>query len=198
MFRSRYSQARRSAATLFSAFDFSSAGARAVMASLVFLLATGCTTVTLDHDRGASFDGQNTYAFMAHTDEQAYLSLDAGRIERSLTRELDGRGMRKASIDDADILVRYDIVEEIRNQSSGFSYGLGFGRNNLGLGLATAPDSREVKEGKLVVEFVTPQERRAIWRGAGRRNLTESMSTERREALIDSLITEMLSKYPPG
>ncbi|MCH8542185.1 MAG: DUF4136 domain-containing protein [Alcanivorax sp.] len=194
MFRSLQCHARPDAGSTFSPV----AGARALVASLLLLLVAGCSTVTVDHDRGASFDGQNSYAFMPHTDEQSYLSLDAGRIERSLTRELDRRGMRKVPIDEADILVRYDIVEEIRNQSSGFSYGLGFGRNNLGLGLATAPDSRQIKEGKLVVEFVTPQERRAIWRGAGRRNLTESMSTERREDLIDSLITEMLSKYPPG
>ncbi|WP_111657887.1 DUF4136 domain-containing protein [Isoalcanivorax indicus] len=161
-------------------------------------LLAGCSTVTVDHDRGASFAGQNTYAIMPHGEDQGYLSLDASRIERSLVRELDARGYQRVALEEADILVRYDIVEEIRNQSSGFSYGFGFGRNNLGLGLATAPDSRQIKEGKLVVEFVTPEERRAIWRGAGRRNLTEGMSSERRERLIDSLITEMLAKYPPG
>lgn len=169
----------------------------AMLLALAALLA-GCATVTIDHDRGASFAGQNSYAIMPHTEDQGYLSLDASRIERSLIRELDARGLQRVPMDEADILVRYDIVEEIRNQSSGFSYGFGFGRNNLGLGMATAPDSRQIKEGKLVVEFVTPDERRAIWRGAGRRNLTEGMSTDRRERLIDRLITDMLAKYPPG
>lgn len=171
---------------------------RAAFAALPLLwLLTGCASVIVDYDREARFTGYTSYAFMAPTDDKDYLTLDAARIERSLNRELTARGLAPALEEDADILVRYDIETEIRNESSGFSYGLGYGRGAFGLGVMTPPDSHEVREGKLVVEFVTPEDKRAIWRGAARRNLTEGMRPDARQALIDQLIIEMLEKYPP-
>lgn len=167
------------------------------LALVLAVLLSGCANVVVDYDRDARFTGYTSYAFMAAKAGQDYLTLDAARIERSLNRELTARGLRPALEQDADILVRYDIETEIRNETSGFSYGLGYGRGAFGLGVATPPDSHEVREGKLVVEFVTPDDKRAIWRAAARRNLTETMRPDARQALIDQLISEMLEKYPP-
>lgn len=174
-------------------------GPRAVLflLSLPLLLLSGCASVVIDYDKQARFTGYTSYAFMTPSEGRDYLSLDAARIERSLNRELAARGLQPVLEEEADILVRYDIETEIRNESTGFSYGLGYGRGAFGLGVMTPPDSNEVREGKLVVEFVTPKDKRAIWRGAARRNLTESMRPDARQALIDQLITEMLEKYPP-
>ena len=73
-----------------------------------------------------------------------------------------------------------------------------YGRGAYGLGVVTAPDSYQVREGKLVVEFVRPDDKQAIWRGTGRRHLTDEMKPEARQALIDKLITDMLVKFPPA
>lgn len=169
------------------------------LASASLLLAlSGCASVVIDYDQQARFSGYQTYAFMTPGEGKEYLTLDAARIERSLNRELTARGMRSVVESEADILVRYDIETEIRNETSGFSYGLGYGRGAFGLGVMTPPDSHQVREGKLVVEFVTPEDKQAIWRGAARRNLTESMRPDARQQLIDKLIVEMLAKFPPG
>ncbi len=172
-------------------------GAGWLIMPVLLILLSGCASVVIDYDQQARFGQYDTYAFMPREEGKEYLSLDAARIERSLNRELGARGMRSTLPEEADILVRYDIETEIRNESSGFSYGLGYGRGAYGLGVVTAPDSYQIREGKLVVEFVRPDDKQAIWRGAGRRNLTEEMKPEARQALIDTLITDMLVKFPP-
>ena len=177
-------------------FDVSRQLLTLALSMLCVVVLSGCATVNIDQDRHAAFAPIQSFAFLPDNDPDSLTGIDDARIERALIRELAARDIQLVAPDEADIWVRYDIVEEIRNQSTGFSYGFGAGRNNIGLALLSPPDSRQVKEGKLVVELVTPSERRAVWRANGRRNITESMGSERREQLIDRLIADMVAGFP--
>ncbi len=57
--------------------------------------------------------------------------------------------------------------------------------------------SIEIKEGKLVVEIVVPEDSRVIWRAVSQKRLTEQMKPEKRSELINELIQEMFDNYPP-
>ncbi|MEE3117537.1 MAG: DUF4136 domain-containing protein, partial [Pseudomonadota bacterium] len=98
----------------------------------------------------------------------------------------------------ADLLASWRIVEEERLEQIGVGLGFGLGRGNFGWGLASAPPVREVEEGKLVVELVDTELNEVVWRAASRRYLNENQSPEKRRELIDEVVAEMFSKYPPG
>lgn len=162
-------------------------------------LLSGCASiVSTDYDAGATFSQYQTWAFAPDKGQGNYLSLDGARVETALERELQGESLKKADPATADLLVTYRVEEAEKLESSGFTYGLGFGRSNWGWGVATAPDVRQVKQGKLVVELVDRSTQKVVWRGVSRRYLDERQSPEDRVELIDEVVTAMFERYPPA
>jgi hypothetical protein len=170
---------------------------RMMMLLLTVWLAGCASTVAIDYRPGAAFADYHSFAFADGEPDQGIRSLDGERIEQAVTRELTVRGLKPASADSADLLVRYRVEETLELETSGFGYGLGFGREHLGIGVASVPDVHATKEGKLVVELVQRDIRQVVWRGAGQRNLTEQMKPEQRSALINRLVKDMFDRYPP-
>lgn len=164
----------------------------------LLLMVSGCASnVVIDHDSAAIFGNYGSWAF-APRQESGFLSLDAGRAEAAIERELNRKSMGKLDPDEADLLVSYRVEDVERLDTTGFSYGLGFGRRNFAWGLSVPPPVREITEGKLVVELVDRESGRVVWRGASQRYLNENQTPERRRQLIDEVVQEMFSKYPPG
>ncbi|SFR55220.1 protein of unknown function [Marinobacter daqiaonensis] len=165
---------------------------------LMALLLSGCAAnVVTDYDESVAFGQYDTWAF-APRDDKDYQSLDATRIEAAVERELAGEALTKASQDEADLLLSYRIQQVERLDTSGFSYGLGFGGGAFGWGLATRPPAREIQEGQLVLELVDSETDRVVWRAASKRYLNQDQSPETRKKLINEVVTEMFSRYPPG
>jgi hypothetical protein len=171
------------------------------MRAIILLLTSwlvGCaSTVAIDYQPDATFANYHSFAFAEQTKEEEARSLDGERIEQAINHELTTRGFKSLPPDQADLLVRYRVEDTLQLKSSGFGYGLGFGRDSLGIGLSTRPDTRATKEGKLIVELVQRDSRQVVWRGAGQRNLTEQMKPEQRTNLIKRLVRDMFERYPP-
>lgn len=168
------------------------------LASLLVL--AGCASnVVTDYDSGAVFGNYASWAYADELEDRAsFQSLDGSRIRAAVERELNRKSLGKVDAEEADLLVTWEIVEEERLERSGLGFGLGLGRGNFGWGLSTAPPVREVQEGKLVVELIDPDNSQVVWRAASRRYLNEDQSPEYRRELIDEVVAEMFSKYPPG
>lgn len=172
---------------------------RILLMSFVVLTMAGCASnVVTDYSSTAVFGNYSTWAFAPEAGESSFVSLDGTRVQAAVERELNRKAMRKAPDNDADLLVNWQIVEEDRLDRTGVGLGFGFGSGNFGWALSSAPPIREVKEGKLVVELVDTSTKQVVWRAASRRYLTESQSPESRRELIDEVVAEMFSKYPPG
>lgn len=173
---------------------------RAVIASLLMFALAGCASnVVTDYDSGTVFGNYSSWAFADERSEgQSVVSLDGSRIRNAVERELNRKAMNKVGADEADLLVAWEIVEEERLESYGVGLGLGFGHGPFGWGLASAPPVREIEEGKLVVELVDSDSQQVVWRAASRRYLNEDQSPEYRRKLIDEVVADMFSKYPPG
>lgn len=168
----------------------------AVLLSLALLMAGCASNVVTDYDSQASYASYETWAF-SEMEDNAYTSLDGSRVENAVTRELQAKGMTQADPSNADLMVRYHIDDVDRLDTSGFSYGFGFGRNNFGWGISTAPPVREVKEGQLIVDLVDSDTNKVVWRGTSKRYLNQNQSPETRQELIDDVVTDMFSRYPP-
>ncbi|MGM0570969.1 DUF4136 domain-containing protein [Marinobacter sp.] len=161
------------------------------------LLLGGCASkVVTDYDSNAAFTSYQTWAF-APDAGKGYTSLDGSRVEAAVTRELEAQALSQTGADTADLLVSYRIDDVERLDTTGFSYGLGFGSGRFGWGLSTAPPVREVREGQLVVELVDSTTNRVVWRGASKRYLNENQSPETRQQLIDEVVASMFERYPP-
>ena len=163
----------------------------------VLLMLAGCASnVVTDYDTATVLGNYGSWAFAPRVEN--VLTLDASRAESAIERELNRKAMRKTDPDEADLLVSYRVEEVERLDTTGFSYGLGFGRRNFAWGLSVPPPIREITEGKLIVELIERGSDRVVWRGASRRYLNENQSPEKRIRLIDEVVREMFGKYPPG
>jgi hypothetical protein len=158
---------------------------------LMVLFVSGCASnVVLDYNASAGFDRYQSWAFAASGDK-------GGSQIAAVDRALKSHNMTQVEPGKADLLVSWRIVEEERLERQGFGLGLGFGSGNFGWGLSSAPPVREIEEGKLVIELVDTSTSEVVWRAASRRYLNESQSPESRRKLIDEIVAEMFSRYPP-
>ncbi|MDY6799294.1 MAG: DUF4136 domain-containing protein [Pseudomonadota bacterium] len=167
---------------------------------LMVLLVSGCASdVVLDYNASAGFDRYQSWAFAASGDKGGpeIVSLDGTRVRAAVDRALKGHNMTQVEPGEADLLVNWRIVEEERLERQGVGLGLGFGSGHFGWGIASSPPVRAIEEGKLVVELVDTRTNEVVWRATSRRYLNETQSPETRRKLIDEVVAEMFSRYPP-
>ncbi len=160
------------------------------------LMLVGCAAPVLyDFDENANFLQDRKFEFEGGQNGETQ-SLDRSRIHQAILSQLISKGYTEVDTN-ASLRVRYRIEEEIRIESTGVSYGVGMSRNHLGVGMHTPVRSREIKEGKLVVEMVAASDNRVIWRAVSQKRLTEQMNPDKRIALVNEIVSEMFSYYPP-
>lgn len=165
---------------------------------LAVLVLGGCARpVVVDYQSGADFDRYTTYAFVRE-DDSAAKSLDGQRIEAAVAPELEERGLEAAPKKDADLRVHYRIREIRRVESTGLSFGMGLGRDNVGLGLRSGPEVYEVRAGRLVLEFEDRSQEQVVWRAESRHDLNPDLTGDRRRQQIEKLIGQMFERFPPA
>lgn len=171
---------------------------RIAFLTFVLVLLTGCAAnVVTDYDSTVTFAEYHTWAFAPDQQGFGSLSLDSARVEAALERELTAKQMTREPADTADLLVSYEVVQQDRLESYGFSYGVGFGHRNIGWGMTTAPPVRQVTEGKLVVKLADRARQQVVWQAISKRYLNENQSPETRSEVIDESVTDMFAEYPP-
>jgi hypothetical protein len=172
---------------------------RLLMMSVLVVALTGCASnVVTDYDSAAAFNLYSTWAFAPDAGDTSFMSLDGSRVQAAVERELSEKSLSKVADNKADLLVSWDIKEEKSHERSGVGLGFGFGSGNFGWGMSSPPPVREVKEGKLVIQLVDTANNQVVWRSASRRYLNEDQPPEDRRKLINEVVKEMFSKYPPG
>lgn len=172
--------------------------ARFLVIAMVTLAMAGCASnVVTDYNSSVTFSDYSSWAFAPSAGTASFVSLDGGRVQSAVERELKGKAMNKVEAPDAELLVSWQIVEEERLEQSGLGLGFGFGTGNFGWGLSSPPPVREVQEGKLVIELIDKSSEEVIWRAASRRYLNENQSPKTRSKLVDEVVAEMFTKYPP-
>lgn len=165
---------------------------------LALVALAGCASnVATDYDPSVVYSNYNTWAFAEREDEPT-LSLDGARIEAAITEAMKRKALENVPQEQADLLVFYGIETVERLDTTGLSYGLGFGRGPFGFGFTTAPPVREIEEGKLYIELVDTETDRVVWRAVSKRYLNEDQSPETRRELIEESVADMFAKYPPG
>lgn len=180
----------------------------------------GCSMidVSTDYDPSVDFARLTTYDWLPGPQKRTGNPridnpLLKKRIRAAVESQLAAKGYEKASADRADFLIAYHaaIHRRLSVESMNTDYGYGSGRgwddHRYGHGWgyhrawSSAPMSRTYTryydEGSLILDFVTPQTRELIWRGAAKAAIDEADSPNTKRERINEAVRRMLEQFPP-
>ena len=175
-------------------------------ATLTILLA-GCATgpsIRSDYDRSADFVSYRTYDFASElgTDRAGYSTIITSHFKRSVGRELEARGYRRAE-SNPDLLVNFFVDIEERTdvrRSPPPTFGVGYYGYRYGLYTAWplyADNVRTVryKTGTANIDVIDAEGRRLVWEGIAEGRVTDE-ALENPGAAIDSVVRDIFERYP--
>jgi len=147
--------------------------------------------VDLDYDKEVDFSGFKTYTWK-DTDAVAKDPQMHTRIVWYVERELEKKGLKKATDGTGDLLVRYYTKghEGLKGTPSQGQTTLPGGSGQL----TTSVDFRKVLEGTLLVELQRAVDAKAVWRAAVE---YRSIDKQRIDAETASAVRLLIAKYPP-
>ena len=158
------------------------------------VLIAGCSGISVEHDYDPNVDFSRfkTWAWapmqpQADGSEFSRVSnLTMERIHGAVESELTGKGYSKAEPDKADFWVQhYAAVGQRIEPYAGYNHGW------------YGDDIIVTEEGTIVVDFVSPKDKRLVWRGTARSAIDEDMTPEEREERIREAVKDILAQYPP-
>lgn len=171
----------------------------------VAVMAVGCSSLSLqyDYDQYADFSSYRTFAWTkapvkatadANTPKEVNTLLDQ-RIRRAVNVNLMEKGMQ-LNTDNPDMLIAYHtgVQDKVDVTDWGYSYpayGPGwYGGRDVSV--------YNYEEGTLIIDLIDAKTHQLVWRGTATDVLEENPSPERIEKKINSVVEQMLAKYPPG
>jgi len=168
--------------------------ASAILGPALALLASAAGAqdieVKVESEPGADFSRLRTYDWV-ETQEPAADPVNHALITRAVERELQAKGLRKATDGKPALRVRYyaKVEKKVR------------GRGTKGSSLAeptnlrTTVDFKRVEEGTLIVELFDNESRLTLWRG-----VASGMAPRPDEVqeVIDDAVQRLFAKYPPN
>jgi hypothetical protein len=178
-------------------------GSKGLRLLCLVLFALGCSSisVTTDFDQKVDFTRISTYSWLPNPEapsagieaELAQNTLVEGRVKRAVDAQLAAKGIRKTT-QDPDMLVAFHTGVEDKVDVRSWGYGYGYGWGYGGSGVTTI----NYQEGTLILDFIDPKTKELLWRGLGKKVLSQSTTPEKSEKVINEAVQKILEKYPPS
>jgi hypothetical protein len=175
---------------------------RGVLLFCALLMAAGCSSVSVSHDfdSQADFSKLRTFSWIDAPEttsdsvqkELQTNSLVEGRVKNAVNRELAAKGIRETQ-ENPDFLVAFHTGVEDKTDIQSWGYGYGYWGMRGG-GVSTI----HYQEGTLILDFIDPKSNNLIWRGVGKKVVSQKTSPERSEKEINNAVEKILKKYPPS
>ena len=150
--------------------------------------------VSYDYDEHFNLVNISTYDWLPIPQNANINNLDAARIKNAVNDELQAKGLKLTS-QNPDFLIAADIVtkEKQRFTQWGYPYYDLYGI----YGGPWALDYYQYEEGTFILDFVEPDSKNLIWRGAAKVALDNANPPEKRDKLIKEAMQKILQNYPP-
>lgn len=171
--------------------------------SAVFVL-TACSSSTVsDVDPTADFSGFQTYAFLSDVaeDKSAYQSLERTHLKNAVGQAMNSRGYRRDD-NDPDLLINFAVETEeklqtrtVPNSAYGIGYDPFFDVYTTGWGMSHSTTIDQYTEGRLEVDVIDVDARKAIWQGTTKGRLTQK-AMENYQATLNEAVNEIFSQFP--
>jgi len=157
------------------------------------LLIGGCSgpDINQDYDPKQDFSRLKTWAWAPTPpqadgagDPLAVSTLTQERIHLSVERELQLKGFEQADTAGADFWVQhYAVIEQTLRVEPGYDWG--------------HDDVSSYERGTIIVDVVTPNDKRLVWRGTATDAVDPDLTPTEREARIQEAVHEILAQFPP-
>ncbi len=195
---------------------------RPVLATVVVLTLSACASAiqsTVDIADQADFSNFQTYAWItdeyliARSDATSQLGnpLNKERTRAAVERELAGKGYRKVSGEEADLVVSFNLGSRdrvhVRQSYNNYGYSYhgyhhgftaygysGYGYPGYGDYASTA-SVQTFTEGNLFVDIFDNRSKKAIWHGWASKRLSRK-DKENAKQLIDQAIASLFAEFP--
>ena len=152
-----------------------------------------CNTPKVFTDYAAETNFEEYKSFNFYAIENSGLSpLDGDRVYVTLVDSLVARGFEEKLIPDFKI----NFYAEVFDQTSNSNFGIGIGGYAGGIGTMVSPQSSK-RTIALTVEFADGLTNNLFWQGVVEARFKENLKGKAREEFIQSLVGEILQKYPP-
>ena len=174
-------------------------------AAVLALSACSTLKINTDFDPAVSFNQFKTFAWVEAkaTDEGYHLDglLDQ-RVRDAVDNQMAGKGLTKASVEEADLLVNYltkvdkKINVDTFNNNFGYNpyYGPGWG---WGGSMQTQTTVREYEVGTLIIDLVDNKTDKLVWRGSVADTIRDHNTPQERVEIINNAIGQVMSAFPP-
>ena len=166
----------------------------------VVIAAIGCAglSVDADYDPTVDFTKLKTYDWSATKTDPSIDEFVEKRVRSAVDSQLQAKGYVLSS-ENPDFLVSMALATRTTTAGSvgvGASVGIPIGMGSVSVGGGkSAP--RVKKEGTLVLDFVDPASRSAIWKGTAEAAIRDSVPPEEQQKRINRVVSEVLAQFPP-
>jgi Domain of unknown function (DUF4136) len=176
-----------------------------IILPLVALAATGfAQDVRYNFDKNSVFEKFHTYKWVDIKGAAPIDQLTSQQLKSAIDAELAKKGLVKATGDDADLWIGYQVTigqeKEFSSYSSDFGYGAGWGRGWYGGGMGstmTTGQTTTIHIGELALDMYDPAAKQIVWRGAATKTLDPKAKPEKRQKNIAKGVEKLLKNYPP-
>ena len=177
--------------------------------SLTVLLLAACgpgLQTSSDWNPQTDFAALETYAWTP--DDPGGPGIDqltAARIRAAIEVNLDGKGMRMVSREQADVHVDYQVTTQDQTNytttSTGWGggygrYGRGWGGTSVAVGTSTTR-ATTYTNGTLVIGVFDRETLEVLWHGSGTTKLRDNQSPEQRTDNVNRAVAKILEDFPP-
>ena len=174
------------------------------------LALVGCkSTTNYDYDASVNFSEIKTYAWVIESKKTdgdiEYFQSDINnkRIITAIESNLESKGLRKVSPNEANVLVNYhtsiknSTERDVTSTNAAFwNFGRGYHHSRLSAHINLNNLYRDYKEGSLVIDFVNPQNQ-LIWRGSDETRLNSKSTPEKRLEKVNQVVGDILLNFLP-
>ena len=179
---------------------------RVIVPLMVFAASALAQDVRYNFDKNADFTKYRTYKWVAIKGSSPLNQLAEQQVEATIETALAKEGLVKATGDQADLLIGYQVTinqeKEFSSYSSDFGYGPGWGRGWYGYGgmggsTMTTGQTSTIHIGDVALDMYDPATKQLVWRGDVSKTLNMNAKPEKRLKNLQKGLDKLLKNYPP-
>ena len=178
---------------------------------LALVAALGCSSSSArlpvaysEYRKGEDFGAYERFASLKGSPEAARQTQPLEHelhelIQGALSRELTRRGYVLTTADDADFLVTFHCrtADELTTKVIDREWQLDDGDGVVSVPITPRRVISTIRKGSIVIDFVTPRERRRTWRGVARGRVSSEATGDELSGMVVRAVREILAEFPP-
>jgi hypothetical protein len=175
-----------------------------------FIVATGLLAVGVgtahaqdvkhNYVSGTNFAAFKTYRWIDLPNAEKPDQIVDQQIRTAIDNNLAKNGLTKATGEDADVLVAYQVAVSQERQWNAYStggYGYGGGWRYGGMGGTTTATSTTLNVGTLAFDVYDTAAKQLVWKGTATKTLNPSKDPKKNQERLQKAMDKLLKNFPP-